>query len=68
MLSGRNFCWQQDTQPAAGNRVQDRALVRSLSSALVNRVSILNIRVDVQEWIDWASANGVRRLGEIEPA
>jgi hypothetical protein len=45
---------------AAGNRVQDRALVRSLSSALVNRVSILNIRVDVQEWIDWATANGVR--------
>src|SRR5690606_30282948 len=32
---------------AAGNRVQDRALVRALSSALVNRVSILNIRVDV---------------------
>ena len=45
---------------AAGNRVQDRALVRSLSSALVNRVSILNIRVDVQEWIDWATVNGVR--------
>lgn len=45
---------------AAGNRVQDRALVRALSSALVNRVSILNIRVDVQEWLDWAMANGVR--------
>ena len=45
---------------AAGNRVQDRALVRALSSALINRVSILNIRVDVQEWIDWATSNGVR--------
>ena len=45
---------------AAGNRVQDRALVRALSSALVNRVSILNIRVDVQEWLDWGMANGVR--------
>ena len=45
---------------AAGNRVQDRALVRSLSSALVNRVSILNVRVDGQEWLDWATANGVR--------
>jgi hypothetical protein len=45
---------------AAGNRVQDRALVRSLSSALINRVSILNVRVDVQEWLEWAGANGVR--------
>jgi hypothetical protein len=45
---------------AAGNRVQDRALVRSLSSALINRVSILNVRVDVQEWLDWGAANGVR--------
>lgn len=45
---------------AAGNRVQDRALVRALSSALVNRVCILNIRVDVQEWLDWGTANGVR--------
>jgi hypothetical protein len=45
---------------SAGNRMQDRALVRALSSALVNRVSILNIRVDVQEWLDWAVANGVR--------
>jgi hypothetical protein len=45
---------------SAGNRVQDRALVRSLSSALINRVSILNIRIDVQEWIDWATANRVR--------
>ena len=45
---------------AAGNRVQDRALVRSLSSALINRVSILNIRVDTQDWLDWGTANGVR--------
>jgi hypothetical protein len=45
---------------AAGNRVQDRALVRSLSSALINRVGILNIRVDTQEWLDWGTANGVR--------
>lgn len=32
---------------AAGNRAQDRALVRALSSALVNRVLILNVRVNV---------------------
>jgi hypothetical protein len=45
---------------AAGNRVQDRALVRSMSSALVNRVTILHLRVDVDEWQAWAERNGVR--------
>jgi MoxR-like ATPase len=45
---------------AAGNRQQDRALVRSMSSALVNRVTILNLRVDPEEWQDWARRNGVR--------
>ncbi len=45
---------------AAGNRVQDRSLVRSLSSALVNRVTILNVRVDVDEWLIWARHAGVR--------
>jgi hypothetical protein len=45
---------------AAGNRVQDRALVRSLSSALVNRVTLLHVRVDVGEWLDWARRHRVR--------
>ncbi len=45
---------------AAGNRAEDRALVRTISSALVNRVLILNVRIDVPEWLAWAGANGVR--------
>lgn len=45
---------------AAGNRSDDRALVRTMSSALVNRVFIINVRVDVKEWLVWAKANGVR--------
>ncbi len=45
---------------AAGNRLQDRALVRSLSSALVNRVTILNVRVDTGDWLAWACSNGIR--------
>lgn len=45
---------------AAGNRAEDRALVRSLSSALVNRVVILNVRVDHLEWLQWAQRSGVR--------
>ncbi len=45
---------------AAGNRMQDRALVRSMSSALVNRVTILHLRVDPDEWQVWAGRNGIR--------
>lgn len=45
---------------AAGNRVQDRALVRTMSSALVNRVTVLNLRADVGEWLAWAAMHGVR--------
>ena len=45
---------------AAGNRAQDRALVRAMSSALVNRVTILHLRVDAVEWQEWARRHGVR--------
>src|SRR6201991_831193 len=46
---------------AAGNRIQDRALVRAMSSALGNRVTILQLRVDTDEWLAWAQRAGVRR-------
>jgi AAA domain (dynein-related subfamily) len=46
---------------SAGNRLQDRALVRAMSSALVNRVTILQIRHDVDEWLAWAQRAGVRK-------
>jgi hypothetical protein len=46
---------------AAGNRASDRALIRPMSTALINRVIILHVRVDVKEWLEWARANGVRR-------
>jgi MoxR-like ATPase len=45
---------------AAGNRMQDRALVRAMSSALVNRVTILHLRVDASEWLSWAAKNSIR--------
>ncbi len=48
---------------SAGNRMEDRALVRSISSALINRVIVLHIRGDLNEWLLWAQANGVR--GEV---
>lgn len=46
---------------ASGNRTEDRALVRTISSALVNRVVMLQIRVDHDEWAAWAAGAGVRR-------
>jgi hypothetical protein len=46
---------------AAGNRLQDRALVRAMSSALINRVTILQIRHDTDEWLAWAQRSGVRQ-------
>ncbi len=45
---------------AAGNRLQDRALVRAMSSALINRVTILQVRHDVDEWLAWAQRSNVR--------
>jgi hypothetical protein len=45
---------------AAGNRSEDRALVRTMSTALVNRVFLINVRVDWREWLIWAKASGVR--------
>lgn len=44
---------------AAGNRAEDRALVRTISSALLNRVIVLNVRVDVPEWIAWALTHDI---------
>ena len=45
---------------AAGNRIQDRALVRSMSSALVNRVTLLHVRVELDEWLAWARRQKLR--------
>ncbi|WP_020471917.1 AAA family ATPase [Zavarzinella formosa] len=45
---------------AAGNRAEDRALVRTISSALVNRVFVLEVKVDFKEWMTWAKSQGVR--------
>ncbi|MEL6317546.1 MAG: ATP-binding protein [Pseudomonadota bacterium] len=45
---------------AAGNRAEDRALVRTISSALVNRVLLLHVRADVAEWLAWGRRAGVR--------
>ena len=44
---------------AAGNRSEDNAIVRPLSSALVNRMVHVQLRVSVPEWLLWASGQGI---------
>jgi len=41
---------------AAGNRVEDQFLVRVMSAALINRVTILQVRADRKEWFQWAES------------
>lgn len=47
---------------AAGNRVQDRALAGTLSSALANRFCHLDIEPDCTEWLAWAASKGINPL------
>ncbi|MFZ4072037.1 MAG: AAA family ATPase [Caulobacterales bacterium] len=38
----------------AGNRAQDAAIVRPLSSALINRMIHVQLRADAADWLTWA--------------
>ena len=38
----------------AGNRSQDNAIVKTMSSALINRMFFVELTVDVENWLDWA--------------
>lgn len=44
---------------AAGNRAEDNAIVKPLSSALVNRMVHVQLRVSVAEWLLWAAGQGI---------
>jgi hypothetical protein len=46
----------------AGNRAADRAHVERLSSAAQNRVMEITLRVDHDEWTDWALNNNVHEM------
>lgn len=43
----------------AGNRSQDSAIVKPMSSALINRMAHVHLRVSAREWLDWAGANEI---------
>lgn len=46
----------------AGNRAQDSAIVKPMSSALLNRMVHVHLRVSSREWLEWAGQSGVHPL------
>ncbi|BBH21421.1 ATP-binding protein [Paenibacillus baekrokdamisoli] len=43
----------------AGNRAQDSAIVKPMSSALINRMFHVQLKVQAKEWFDWAYSSGI---------
>jgi hypothetical protein len=46
----------------AGNRAQDSAIVRPMSSALLNRMVHVHLRAAPRDWLDWAYGSGIHPL------
>lgn len=44
---------------AAGNRVEDSAVATTMSSALSNRFLHVELREDVDAWVNWATAHSI---------
>lgn len=44
---------------AAGNRIEDRAVSTTMSSALANRFLHVELESDVDDWINWAMSNEI---------
>lgn len=43
----------------AGNRAEDSAIVKTMSSALINRMFHVQLRADVRVWLKWARESGL---------
>jgi hypothetical protein len=43
----------------AGNRAQDSAIVKTMSSALINRMVHVHLMSSPSDWLQWAAANGI---------
>jgi hypothetical protein len=42
-----------------GNRAEDRVHIEKLSSAVVNRIVNIRVKLHLEDWIDWALKNGI---------
>ena len=43
----------------AGNRAQDNAIVKPMSSALINRMIHVHLKVGHRDWLEWAKNNDI---------
>lgn len=43
----------------AGNRAQDSTIVKTMSSALINRMFHVQLKADARQWIKWAQSAGL---------
>ena len=43
----------------AGNRAQDAAIVKPMSSALINRMLHVHLKVSSRDWLGWAAGAGI---------
>ncbi len=46
----------------AGNRAQDSAIVKPMSSALLNRMVHVHLTVSHRDWLEWAGGAGIHAL------
>ncbi len=46
----------------AGNRAQDSAIVKPISSALLNRMVHIHLKVSHRDWLEWALNNDIHPL------
>lgn len=49
-------------QVLLGNRAEDRVNIEKLSSAVINRIVNIRVRLDLDSWIKWAQKNDVDSL------
>lgn len=43
----------------AGNRIQDRSVVRPMSKALANRFTHIDFEINLDDWVEWALRKGL---------
>lgn len=46
----------------AGNRAQDSAIVKPMSSALINRMVHVSLKASHRDWVNWAQENNIHPL------
>lgn len=50
---------------ACGNRVEHRGGAHRMLAPLANRFTHLNVKVDVDDWLEWAAGGGVPKNGNL---